>query len=55
MLSGLRRRIAAANSAATSMHRIFEVAHCVPFLGPRLPVTALLIEHTVHQFRITNR
>ena len=26
------------------MHRIFEVAHCIPFLGPRSPVTELLID-----------
>jgi hypothetical protein len=41
-LSGLRRRIAAANNAATSTHRILLVA---PW--PRLPVTGEAIEPEV--------
>ncbi len=41
-LSGLRRRIAAANSAATSTHRIFDVPP-----RPRLPVTGHPIEPDV--------
>ena len=41
-LSGLRRRIAAANSAATSTHRILLVAP-----RPRQPVTGIVIEPDV--------